>query len=132
MNTASGFLGTSLTTGPNRATMSDNIHFSWPQTDRPSGLCFTTPASEEHEENTGPLVLFKADSGFKQLQLFAAPILELQQEAASGRGAPNVDGKGLGCHSRGGTTPTMPSWEERQKTGLLGKPEGQGGTARSD
>lgn len=60
VNTASGFLGTSLTTGPKRAAMSDNIHFSWSQTDRPSGLCFTTPMSEEHEENTGPLVLFKA------------------------------------------------------------------------
>lgn len=52
-----------------------------------------------------PLFSSKRDSGFKQLQLFAAPILQLQQEAASGRGAPNVVGSGWGVIAEEGPPP---------------------------
>lgn len=77
-----------------------------------------------------PLFSSKRDSGFKQLQLFAAPILELQQEAASGRGAPNVVARGWGVIEEEGPPPQGLPGKNRRKqdywVNLKGK-EGQPG-----
>lgn len=80
-----------------------------------------------------PLFSSKWDSSFKQLQLSAAPIQEeLQQKAASGRGAPNVAGRGWGVTAREGPPPEGLPGKKSRKLGCWGKPEGQGGTARSN